>query len=72
MVISFCAAGIQPDWDGSMAQDGVPAAAYLSYTVISDDGSGVYIAYNPYEGPVPAILPDPPSGCGSYRFKCKG
>lgn len=56
------ATGVRPDWDGSMAAGGVPAAAYLAYTILLESGEGVYIAYNPYEGPVPAILPGPPAG----------
>ena len=52
----------QPDWDGSQAQNGVPAAAYLAYTIFEQGGLGVYVAYNPYEGPVPATLPSPPEG----------
>lgn len=55
-------AGRQPDWTGDMAASGVPGAAYLAYSVFGATGSAVYIAYNPYEGPVPAILPQPPLG----------
>ena len=55
-------AGVQPDWDGGMAHNGVPAAAYLAYRVYSPDGTGICIAYNPYEGPVPATLPGAPAG----------
>lgn len=58
----FSTEGVQPDWDGQMAAYNTPAAAYLSYTVYDKNGRGVYIAYNPYEGPVPAVLPGPPQG----------
>ena len=55
-------AGSQPDWLGDLAQSGVPGAAYQAYAAHEKDGSSIYVAYNPYEGPVPAILPDPPVG----------
>ena len=54
-----------------MAQNGVPAAAYIAYTILLEDGAGVYIAYNPYEGPVPATLPDPPAGSACHTFTPK-
>lgn len=60
--------GAQPDWDGSMAQNSVPAAAFLAYTIFDEEGLGVYVAYNPYEGPVPAILPNPPQGLVNFPW----
>ena len=45
-----------------MATSGVPGAAYLAYSIHGSKGKAVYVALNPYEGPVPATLPDPPAG----------
>lgn len=53
MTQALACAAYPPDWDNG---------SYLAYGIYEPDGSGVYIAYNPYGGPVPAILPPPPYG----------